>query len=83
MSNDIGFVRGEDGFYTGVIDAYQGYDDVWLQRLFTYYGVEKSKKEYKARGIDVVEDRLDDGRIRLRARFVEADNRGLRERLRS
>lgn len=81
LSNDIGFVRDEDGFYTGVIDAYQGYDQVWLQRLFTYYGVEKAKKEYKARGIDVTEDRTDDGRIRLRARFSESNQ--LRQRLRS
>jgi len=63
--NDLGFVKNSDGSYTAVIA--DKYDSAWLQRLTTYYGVEKAKKEFKARGIKYTETTDDKGRVQLKA----------------
>lgn len=70
-SNDLGFVKNADGSYTAIISEFDGrsmgFSSVWLQRLTTYYGVEKAKKEFKARGIKYTETTDEKGRVQLKA----------------
>ena len=63
--NDLGFVRNSDGTYTAIVADM--YDKTWLQRLTTYYGVEKAKKEFKVKGIKYTETVDEKGRIQLKA----------------
>ena len=81
LSNDIGFVKESTGFYTGVIDSYQGYDEPWLTRLYTYYNVEKSKIELEKKGIKYTEDKDEKGRIRIKARFATEKTERIKSRL--
>jgi len=70
-SNDIGFRKEADGSYSAIISEFDGrsmgFSPAWLQRLTTYYGVEKAKKEFKARGIKYTETTDDKGRVQLKA----------------
>lgn len=70
-SNDLGFVKGENGNYNAVISDYDSgfYNKRWLGKLTTYYNVEKSKMELDAKGIAYTETIDTKGRIQLRAKF--------------
>jgi len=63
--NDLGFVKKADGTYQAVIADH--YDQQWLGKLSTYYGVEKAKKEFKVKGIKYTESVDETGRIQLKA----------------
>ena len=71
-SNDIGFLKNADGTYTSIISEYDQrlLGPTWLQRLTTYYGIEKAKKEFRAKGIKYTEAIDNKGRIQLRAQIV-------------
>lgn len=72
-SNDIGFEKTSNGSYRAIISEYDrnhhNYNDTWLCKLGTYYGVEKTKAEFKTRGIKYTEDVDEKNRPRLRARI--------------
>lgn len=74
-SNDLGFVKNEDGKYAAIISDYDSsyYNKPWLTKLYTYYNVEKTKLEFENRGITYTETKDDKGRIQLRAKF-KAEN---------
>jgi len=74
-SNDIGFVKNEDGKYAAIISDFDSshYNKPWLTKLYTYYNVEKTKLEFENRGIAYTETQDDKGRIQLRAKF-KAEN---------
>lgn len=68
-SNDIGFEKQDRGFFTAHISEFDkgiGYDDDWISKLFTYYGVECAKQEAEREGLTYVEDVDEKNRIRLR-----------------
>jgi hypothetical protein len=67
-SNDIGFVKNEDGSYSAIISEYDRhkYNDQWLGTLKQQYAVAKIKKEYKKKGLVVREEQKPNGRVRLR-----------------
>lgn len=46
------------------------YDKTWQNKLYTYYGVEKSKLELEKRKIQYTEDKDPAGRPRIVARFT-------------
>jgi hypothetical protein len=50
-SNDIGFVKGKDGRYKAIISQFDKkyYNQKWLEKLFTFYGVERAKMELEKR----------------------------------
>lgn len=76
-SNDFGFVRDEKGFYHAIISEYDrncGFKPEWLTKLLTYYNVEKSKMELDAKGIEYVEDKDKEGRMRLCAQFKTTES---------
>lgn len=70
-SNDIGFERKLDGSYIAHISEFDSsnYNQDWLNKLSTYYGVERAKKEYTNMGLEFVEDLDEKQRPRLRAFF--------------
>lgn len=67
-SNDIGFEKTEDGRYISHISEFdqRKYNDAWQKKLYTYYGVEKSKMECDNRGLKYEEDIDEENRVRLR-----------------
>ena len=76
-SNDMGFERTANGKYIVHISEYdQGtgqyagqegtYGRTWQTKLFTYYGVEKAKLEFKRQGMEYTEDLDKEGRPRLK-----------------
>ena len=77
-SNDIGFALNKEGRYGAIISEYDnqsGFTQGWLTKLFTYYNVEKTKMELESRKIAYVEDKDDQGRMRLRAKFTADANK--------
>jgi len=72
-SNDIGFLKSPDGTYTSIISEFDRrfYNLLWSEKLSTYYGVEKAKKEFKVKGIKYTETVDEKGRIQLRAKIQE------------
>jgi len=68
-SNDIGFELMESGRYRSHISEFDQskYGQEWQDKLNTYYGVEKAKKEYEVRNIKYEEDVDEKERPRLRA----------------
>jgi hypothetical protein len=75
-ANDVGFVRQADGSYKAIISEYDSshYNQTWLNRLTTYYNVEKSKMELESRKIPYTESVDDKGRIQLKAQFKTQDS---------
>lgn len=83
-ANDLGFVKNSEGKFNAIISDYDRgyYDQGWLNKLYTYYNVEKSKMELEARKIEYTETTDDKGRIQLRAKF-KAQETGPRIKVRS
>ena len=71
-ANDIGFERQSDGTYAAHISEYDHgkYGDPWQNKLFTYYGVEKTKAELTKKRIKFTEDVDEQNRPRIKARLV-------------
>ena len=62
-SNDIGFVKGEDGSYSAIISKYDSgkYDAKWIGTLKYNYGYEVTRKQAKTRGLRVERQTLPNG----------------------
>lgn len=59
-SNDLGFIRREDGTYEAIISAYDrqtGKDERWMTRLRREYGRSTVMEYAKRKGYDVVESK--------------------------
>lgn len=69
-SNDIGFIKQDNGKYKAYISQFdqRKYNDTWIGKLKQEYGVEKAKKEARAKGYLVKEERLKDNTVRLTLR---------------
>jgi hypothetical protein len=76
-SNDIGFEKMSDGRFKAHISEYESatgqyargsgkYGQEWQNKLYTYYGVEKSKSEFDKKKLKYVEDVDEKQRPRLR-----------------
>jgi hypothetical protein len=70
-SNDIGFLRQDDGRFVSHISEYDQsrYNTTWQNKLSTYYGVEKSKIELSKKGLSFAEDLDEQQRPRIRVRL--------------
>lgn len=77
-SNDIGFEQLPNGRFKAHISEFESgtgqyaggtgkYDQKWQDRLYTYYGVEKSKMSFEKKGWKYKEDVDEKQRPRLRA----------------
>jgi len=66
-SNDIGFLKAEDGTYTAIISDYDKskYGDEWNARLKGNYAFEKVRTEQEARGRTVSRTRCPNGSQRV------------------
>lgn len=79
-SNDIGFEKRSERFIAHISDFDQGtgeyagrtdakYGETWQKKLYTYYGVEKAKIEFKNKDWEYIEDIDEKERPRLRVRI--------------
>ena len=67
LSNDFGFSMQADGTYKVIVDdGYIRDNSDWVNRLSTFYGVEKMKIECKNQGHQYYEDTDEKNRPRLR-----------------
>ena len=66
-SNDIGFVRQEDGTYRAIISQYdRGYhNEAFVDLLSQTYAEKMVEQKAKAKGYRVQKQKLDDGKIRM------------------
>jgi len=70
ISNDFGFTLQKDGKYKITVDTgYVEKNAGWVERLSTYYGIEKMKMEAESRGQKVYEDTDEKNRPRLRIKM--------------
>ena len=51
---DMGFVQEEDGSYKALVDDHN-FNPTWVQKMSTYYNIEKSKIELEAKKIKYTE----------------------------
>lgn len=67
VSNDIGFVIGEDGNYKAVISEYDAnkYGPKWIGALTGNYAYQKVRREMEPRGRKVTRERRQNGRQRI------------------
>ncbi len=67
-SNDIGFIKNEDGTYSAIVSQYdkKKYNDVWMQTLKANYAYHAIRLQQEARGRRVSRERLPDGRQRVK-----------------
>jgi hypothetical protein len=75
VSNDIGFVRQEDGTYQAIIsefDERNGYGTAWLQRLTQRYSYHCAVSQLEQQGYTLAEEHVESGTIRLTMRRVVA-----------
>jgi uncharacterized protein YukE len=71
VSNDIGFVRGEDGTYQAIISEYDQksrYGATWQGKLTQEYGIVKAQQQAARQGLQTQVIRREDGVVRLVAR---------------
>lgn len=63
-SNDIGFVKNDDGTYGAIISNYDKsrYNDKWIGALKGSYAFYQIEKQMRAKGRRVVRERLSNGR---------------------
>ena len=67
--SDMGFLKGKDGMYKAIVDDLGiNNDREWMNKLNTYYGVERSKKALRRKRVRFVEEKDEEGRIKIRAR---------------
>lgn len=66
-SNDLGFVRKEDGSYEAIISAYDSnkYGETWTGQLKGNYAFHKLRRQQESRGRSVNRERLPNGRQRV------------------
>ena len=67
-SNDMGFVRQDDGTYKAIISEYDKdskYTASWMGQLTASYAYHATKREMERRGRRVTRERLPDGRQRV------------------
>jgi len=66
-SNDIGFLKQEDGTYKAIISKYDRgrHNDQWIGNLKGNYAFHVIKNQQRARGRQVERQRMPDGRQRL------------------
>lgn len=69
-SNDIGFIRNEDGHYEAIISAYDvnKYGSTWIGQLRGNYAYHKIRREQESRGRMVSRTRCPSGRQRIEIR---------------
>jgi hypothetical protein len=68
LSNDIGFIRKEDGLYEAIISDYdkRKHNDTWLQTLTQQYGVHATIQSLTEQGYELDQMLTEpDGSIRL------------------
>lgn len=68
LSNDIGFKRGTDGSFEGIISDYdlQKYSHSWLQGLVRRYAYHAARSKLEEKGFDLVEEKVEaTGQIHL------------------
>ena len=67
VSNDIGFVKGEDGNYTAIISEYDSikYGAAWIGQLKGNYAYHKVRREQTTRGRNVSRVRGENGHQRV------------------
>lgn len=66
-SNDLGFVKKEDGTYEAIISEYDArkYGKLWMGQLTGNYAYHKVRREQESRGRNVSRERLTNGRQRV------------------
>ena len=66
-SNDLGFVKTEDGTYKAVISEYDRHrhNDQWLNKLKCSYGFHVIQRQAQARGRTVTRENLPNGSQRI------------------
>lgn len=67
LSNDLGFVRNEDGEYEAIISEYDSrkYGKAWIGRLTGNYAYHRVRREQESRGRTVSRERKQNGRQRI------------------
>jgi hypothetical protein len=73
LSNDLGFVRGQDGSFDAIISGYdrRRFDAAWMARLTRAYGRAAALAYAEAHGYEVDTDEIEeDGTLRLTLRRV-------------
>ncbi len=63
LSNDLGFVKGEDGHYKAIISSYDSnrYGSNWVDKLTANYAYHVVRREQEARGRNVSRERCPNG----------------------
>lgn len=66
-SNDLGFVKGEDGNYEAIVSEYDSnrYSQAWIGQLTGNYAYHRVRREQEARGRSVSRERCPNGRQRV------------------
>jgi len=66
-SNDIGFVKDDEGSYAAIISAYDRgrYGEQWVGQLKGNYAFHKVRREQESRGRTVTRERCPNGRQRV------------------
>jgi hypothetical protein len=70
-SNDLGWVRGEDGRFTAIISDFDSsrYNQAWIKKLTGRYVVNVGKQRLAAKGFKTVQELTDEaGKVHLVAR---------------
>ena len=68
MSNDMGFIKQEDGTYKAIIDQFSqgiGYGASWLNKLQQTYNLKVVEKVFKKQNKKFTQQKLKDGTIKL------------------
>jgi hypothetical protein len=66
-SNDLGFIKGEDGNYTAIISEFDSkkYGEVWNGQLKGNYAFHKVRTEQEAHGRSVEREQMTNGHQRV------------------
>ena len=67
-SNDIGFVKKEDGSYAAIVSEYDRgtkYGEKWLNTLKQNYATRVTEREARRKGMTVKKTKKEDGTIKL------------------
>lgn len=67
LSNDLGFVRNEDGNFEAIVSEYDSirYGATWMGRLKSNYAFHKVRREQESRGRTVSRERGQNGHQRV------------------
>lgn len=68
-SNDIGFIKDENGQYKAIISEYdsnsKGYNQSWINKLKQSYSFHAIRLQQESRGRQVTRTKMPDGRVRV------------------